>query len=190
MLAFNFSPFPVLETERLLLRRMNENDLPAFFKMRSDDRVMKYIGRPKPNSVEDLRPLFDQLSAAIDENRDISWAIEMKGKPGMIGQIGFYRTDHDNHRGEIGYSLQYDYFGKGIAGEAVTAVLDYGFNTMNFHSVKGDIAPENAASARVLERAGFIKEAHFRQNYYFNDRFLDTAVYCTLKTDWNNRRKS
>ena len=189
MLEFNFSPFPILHTERLILRKIDDDDLPVFFKMRTDEAVMKYIDRPRPQNIEELKPFMEQIKTGIAENKDLAWAITLKDSPEMIGQIGFWRNEPANHRGEVGYMLRPQYFGKGIASEALAAVLKYGFNKMNFHSIKGGVAPENAASIHVLEKAGFVKEAHFRQDYFFNGQFLDSAIYCLLKADWEAKNK-
>jgi ribosomal-protein-alanine N-acetyltransferase len=58
--------------------------------------------------------------------------------------------------------------------------LKYGFNTVGLHSIEANIAPENIASARLLEKAGFVREAYFRENLFFNGRFLDTVIYSIL----------
>ena len=188
MLEFNFTPFPVLQTERLTLREINDDDLQTFFEMRSNEEVMKYVGRPRPQSPEELLPFMEQIKNGIKERKDIAWAITFKGSPEMIGQIGFWRNELDNHRGEVGYMLRPHVFGKGIASEALKGVLEYGFTRMNFHSVKGCVDPANAASINVLEKNGFVKEAHFRENYFFNGQFLDTGEYSLLASDWRKMR--
>jgi [ribosomal protein S5]-alanine N-acetyltransferase len=80
----------------------------------------------------------------------------------------------------LGYVLHTAHQGKGIMAEALGAVLHYGFHTMKLHSAEANVNPENAASIRVLERQGFVREAYFRENYLFRGRFIDTAIYSLL----------
>jgi ribosomal-protein-alanine N-acetyltransferase len=76
-----------------------------------------------------------------------------------------------------------EYHGKGIVTEAIQLMIDYGFEQMNMHSLEGIIDPANTASARVLEKNGFIKEAHFKENEYYDGKFLDTGVYSLVKKE-------
>jgi len=73
-----------------------------------------------------------------------------------------------------------EFHGNGFLTEAVSKVLEYGFKTMNLHSVEAIIDPKNIASARVLEKNDFINEAHFKQNEFFNGKFLDNVIYSKL----------
>jgi ribosomal-protein-alanine N-acetyltransferase len=118
----------------------------------------------------------------LQSQEGIVWAITLSQQPQMIGTIGYYRSQHQNHRSEIGYELHPNFWGQGIVTEAMRAALDYGFDQMKLHSVEADIDPANLRSARVLDRNHFVKEAHFRENCFFEGRFLDTAIYSLLKS--------
>lgn len=71
-----------------------------------------------------------------------------------------------HYRAEIGYALQPAHHGKGLMQEALTAVLDYGFHTLQLHSVEANVNPANAASIKILERNGFVQEGYFREAYF------------------------
>ena len=187
MLELNFHPFPVIETERLRIRKTMPEDLDFLFFLRSHKDVMKYIDRPCAKSKEDIVEMYEKMCAGAEGNTAIAWHIEEKesGKP--AGQIGYYRNDKENHRGEVGYMLSPEQQGKGYASEALKAVLDYGFNEVKFHSIEANVNPSNAASIKLLEKHGFVKEAHFRENYYFNGKFLDSGIYSLLSSEWKNR---
>jgi ribosomal-protein-alanine N-acetyltransferase len=116
----------------------------------------------------------------IVSNEGINWAITEKGNPKMIGIIGHYRIRWEHFRSEIGYMLLPEYQGKGIITEAIQLLVDYGFNEMNMHSLEAIIDPENTASARVLEKNNFVKEAHFKENEFYEGKFLDAVVYSLL----------
>ncbi len=181
MLELNFNPFTNLETERLFLRRITMHDAKELLVLRSDVNAMKYIGKPLAESLDDAINLIHRIEEGINNNNAIGWGICLKGEEKIIGSIGFHNIDKQNHRGEIGYMIGPQYWGKGIVSEAVKGAIDFGFNKLKFHSIEAMVDPDNSASIRVLEKQNFIKEAHFKENYFFNGKFLDTAVYSLIR---------
>nr|WP_315173389.1 GNAT family N-acetyltransferase [uncultured Flavobacterium sp.] len=180
MLTINFSPFPILETERLILRRVLPSDVKEMFELRSNPETMKYIPRPLLTNHEEALAHIQMMEDKIETNEGINWAITLKGDNTMLGVIGHYRIKPEHYRAEVGYMILPEYHGKGITSEAVQCVVDYGFNTMQLHSIEGVIDPENEASQRVLQKCGFVKEAHFKENEYFDGKFIDAVVYSKL----------
>ena len=77
--------------------------------------------------------------------------------------------------------LHPDFWGKGIMKEALMAAIDFGFTEMNLHSIEAHINPENTVSGILLEKTGFIREAYFKEDFYFRGKFIDTAVYTLLE---------
>ena len=102
----------------------------------------------------------------------------------MIGFLGHYRIQPENHRAEIGYMILPQYQGKGYVTEAIKAVMEYGFNQMNLHSIEAVIDPENYASEKVLQKIGFVKEAHILENELYDGKFWDTVIYSMLKRNY------
>lgn len=183
MLDLDLQQVPSLETERLLLRGITDADINEIFLLRSDKIAMKYIDRPIAQSEADAKDLLDKIKEAAKTNTGITWGIQLKDKPELIGTIGFWRIDKENHRGEIGYMLRPDFFRMGLASEAITAANDFAFNRLHFHSVEANVNTENLASMRLLEKMGFRKEAHFRENYYYDGKFLDSVIYSLLTSE-------
>jgi len=184
MIDPNFNPFPILKSKRLILREMNINDAEAYFNMRTNDVVMKYLGREKCASLEAAETFISELSEEIKVNKCINWGITLNTKDEVIGTICYWRLIKAHHRAEIGYNLMPEYHRKGIMHEAVQLVLKYGFTEMQLHSVEAQINPLNKASKGVLLKNNFIKEGHFKENYYWNDEFSDTGVYSLLKSSF------
>lgn len=180
MLTLNFHPFPDLATERLTLRKMVMDDAPELLLMRSDERVMEFLDRPRLQSLEEARAFMQRVLTQEDNNEAITWAISLKGESRMIGNICFWQIEKENYRAEVGYMIHAEYHGMGIMTEAIRAVVHHGFRKLGFHSVQANVNPANIASIKVLEKNGFVKEAHFRENYFFNGRFLDSAIYSLL----------
>lgn len=180
MLTINFTPFPTLETPRLLLRRLTPLDCDEIFALRSNPENMKYIPRPLAKTREDALEHISLINAKIENNEGINWAITLKGNPKLIGIIGHYRIKPEHYRAEIGYQIHRDHQNKGIMTEAIKAAVDYAFNIMNFHSLEAIIDPRNTASEMVLQKNGFVKEAHLLENEYYDGVFLDTVIYSLL----------
>ena len=184
MLNINFEPFPNLETKRLLLRQLENSDVKEVFALRSNPSTMKFIPRPLVTSDEEALEHIAMINAKIDNNEGINWAITMKENPKLIGIIGHFKIQPQNYRAEIGYMILPEYHGQGIVAEAIKEVVRYGFEEMNLHSIEAIIDPNNLASERVLQKNGFVKEAHILENEFFDGKFIDTVIYSLLKRDF------
>ena len=182
MLQPNFKPFPELKTERLLLRRIAMSDAEAIFFLRSDETVLKFINKEPAKSIQEAEEFIKRINDDIDANDVIMWAITLKEEPGkLVGTICFWRLQKENYRAEIGYVLHPHSWRKGIMKEAIHEVVEYGFSTMQLHTIEARINPDNQASAALLESTGFVKEAFFKEDYFFQGKFLDTEVYSLLQ---------
>jgi ribosomal-protein-alanine N-acetyltransferase len=180
MLDLNFSPFPFLETKRLILREIAFEDSAEIFALRSNPDAMKFIGKPPATSIEDANKMIRMFTDGISNNESITWGIAFKETNRIVGTIGFWRISKDHHRAEIGYMLHPEHWKKGILTEAAKAVIECGFRKFKFHSIEAQLTPENIASVKLLEKTGFVKEAHFKENYFFEGEYSDTAVYSKL----------
>ena len=181
MSTFSFLPFKDLESERLLLRQITPGDVNEIFALRSDPENMKYIPRPLVTSIDEAMNHIEMIQDKIEKNEGVNWAITLKDDSKMIGIIGHYRVKWEHFRSEIGYMLLPEYQGKGIISEAIQLMINYGFYEMQMHSLEAIIDPKNTASAKVLEKNNFVREAHFLQNEFYDGKFLDTVIYSILK---------
>ncbi|KRD58093.1 alanine acetyltransferase [Flavobacterium sp. Root935] len=181
MLDFNFSPFPVVETERLILDEVNDGDVQEVFELRSNPETMKYIPRPLVKDHEDALEHIKMIKEKIENNTGINWAIRLKDNSKLLGIIGFYRLQPENYRAEIGYIILPEFQGKGLVPEAVTRLTKFGFEDLRLHSIEAVIDPENYASEKVLQKCGFTKEAHLRESEFYEGKFLDKVIYSLLE---------
>lgn len=177
MLTFNFDPFPELFSGRLFLRRMTATDADDFFEMRSSREIMQYIARPLAETPADALKLIANIDEGIADNELINWGITLRDQNKVIGTIGFYRMKPEHHRAEVGYLLHNDFQNKGYMQEALEAVIEFGFTEMKLHAIEAVIDPRNARSEKILIKNGFVKEAYFKENFYFEGKFLDSAHY-------------
>ena len=180
MISLNFNPFPILETERLRLRKITEDDKHEMFALRSDKQIMQYIARPLMKTVEETVEFIKSINENIEKQEYINWGVALKSDNKLIGTVGFYRVQKENYRAEVGYMLHTNFHKQGIMQELMPVVLEYGFKQMQLHSIEAVIDPRNKASENVLLKQGFVKEAHFKENFLFDGEFLDSVHYSLL----------
>ena len=180
MLEIKFDPFPTLESERLVLRKITPADVDEVFAIRSDAQTMKYIPRPLAKTKDDALEHINVVNKAIEDNAGINWGISFKDDPKLLGMICLIRMQPENYRTETGYILHPDYHRKGIISEAFDTVIDYAFNVLKFHSLEAVIDPDNVASEQLLIKHKFVKEGHFKENCFYEGRFLDAVIYSRI----------
>ncbi len=152
----NFTPFPTLSTERLLLRQMNNQDKNKIFLLRSDARVLQFINITKAETIADAEVFIEKINTYIVNNESILWGICLKGSSELIGTICFWNILKEDLIAEIGYALLPAFQGKGIMQEAIEKVIEYGLVSMKLKSIVADLTPANIKSIKLLERNGFI----------------------------------
>ena len=165
----------MLETERLILRRFDENDTDAVFALRSDAEMMRFIREPqkRQESVNWLK-----LVSSLWETDKIGFcAVVEKTSERLIGWCGLWRLKETGET-EIGYAIAGEFQGKGLATEAAAAFLAYGFETLKLDKIAAVAVPENTASRRVMEKLGM--------HYDYTDVFYgrDLVHYSITKKEF------
>ena len=158
MLSLNFSPFPNLETGRLLLRQVTFEDENEIFFLRSDENVNRYVDRPKPNSLQDARDHIDRVNNGIANNEAIFWGITLLDNNSIIGTICLWNISKENYTAEVGFDLMPGFQGKGIMSEAFSEVARYGFDTLKIRRLVGWVHHENSKSISLLCKFNFIRD--------------------------------
>lgn len=176
----NLKYLPTVTTPNITLRPLQPNDAEKLYQLRKDPAIMRYIDRPMMRSAEEAVKLIDLILELQQRNEAAMWAITLPGDGEMIGNIGYWEITPEHFRSEIGYMLSPAYQGKGIMTTAIKEILKIGFKTLGFHSIAANVNPANQASIKLLQRAGFTAEAYFKENYYFDGKFLDTIVFGIL----------
>jgi [ribosomal protein S5]-alanine N-acetyltransferase len=178
--------FPRLETKRLVLRQIVSSDAEDIFRIFSDHEAMRYWSCRPHTSVRQAHTLIDDMAGAMHSGTGIHWAITMRGEDQLIGKCGYNELRPVHRRGDISYIIGREQWGKGIVKEALCAVLDYGFDRLNLHSIEAGVTPGNDGSTRLLEKLGFRLEGHLRESFWAEDRFVDSLIYSLLGRDWCN----
>jgi len=159
MTGKNFTPFPVLKTERLTLRQLISSDDKEIFALRSDDSVNKYLDRKPSKSIDDAKNFIQAITENIQRNDSIYWAITLNGTDKLIGTICLFDFSNDNLKAEIGYELLPGFQGKGIMQEAALKVIDFGIQHIGLASIEAYTHSENQRSTRLLEGLNFTRQS-------------------------------
>ena len=180
----NVIKFPVIETDRLILREIKANDRIELFKIFSSEAVMKYYGMFPYNSIEEADILISRFSKAFDENKSIRWGIELKSEKVLIGTCGFHNWNKTHRRVEIGYELYNKYWRKGYITEAISEILKFGFEAMEVNRIEALVYPENIPSQISLEKLNFSKEGILKEYCIFRDKKQDLIMYSLLNSNY------
>lgn len=177
--------FP-LRTERLILRPFSVGDFDAVYELQSSPEITRYL----PYGVRDDGEVRQALAKKVEQTvfhegeGALSVAIELAESGRLIGEVLLFGHSAEHRSAEIGYVFHPDYGGKGYATEAAAEVLRLAFEEFGRHRVIGRLDARNTASARVLERLGMRREAHFVQNELFKGEWSDELVYAILDHEW------
>lgn len=180
-----FINFPELETDRLSLRKLQLTDAQAIQFIRSNNEVMRFMDSDHQNTIEDSLRFISSGEEVFNKKEGLFWAVINKDSKEFMGDFSFWRIDRKNARAEIGYTLKPQFWGKGYMKEAMCEIISFGFQELGLHSLEANINPANDNSRKLLLAMGFQKEAYFRENYYFDGKFLDSEIYSLLENNFN-----
>ncbi|PEZ07591.1 GNAT family N-acetyltransferase [Bacillus sp. AFS018417] len=174
--------FPILETERLILRELIEDDAQGILNCFSNEDVLRYYGQNPLTDLEQVKNIIRNFLNNYKEKRGIKWGIEIKEREGIIGTIGFHDWSSEHKRAEIAYVLLPEHWGKRYATEAALKVISYGFHELELTRIGAVVFTENKASNVLLTKLGFQNEGVLRNYMYQNNVPYDTNVYSLLPT--------
>lgn len=173
--------FPILETNRLLLRPITMDDKATLYEIFKDEEMMIYYGMYPLKDMKAITKLIKNFNKGFEEDRSIRWAIELKEEHKLIGTCGFHNMNKHHRRSEIGYEIHKDYWRKGYVTEAVEEMMSYGMEEMSLNRIEALIYPENIPSQKLLEKLGFTKEGLLKDYYIFRNLPQDLLMYSYIK---------
>ena len=174
-----------LETERLWLREFISADWASVFEYQNDPRYLQYYSWTTRNrsDVEEFVRMF------IEQQKDsprtkYQLVVELKKESQLIGNCGIRIHSQAAKEADIGFEIAPAHWGQGIATEAASAMVAFGFAQLKVHRISSWCIAENIASSCVLEKLGLRQEGRLRENEYFKGRWWDTLLYAILKDEW------
>ncbi|MBC8101660.1 MAG: GNAT family N-acetyltransferase [Cytophagales bacterium] len=183
---FDFTEFPRLKTERLLLREITFRDTEAVFRIRGDYRVTRHNIGAAYQSVAEARRLVEEIRKSYRLKTELRWGITLLGGENtVIGMCGYNFWQRTDQRASLGYDLAFAYWGQGMMREAAAAILHFGFERMDLNRIEADVGAGNTASIKLLDTLGFQHEGTQREHYYEEEEFHDLRLYGLLRREWD-----
>ncbi|MBD1910431.1 MULTISPECIES: GNAT family protein [unclassified Leptolyngbya] len=176
------------ETERLILRPFEMRDAEHFAAYRSDLAIARYQYWHPPLPLADAIR-FVKTMQALQPGTPGEWyqiAIQPRHLNHLVGDCAFCVLSEDVRQAEFGITLAGEYQKQGYAGEAIARLFRYLFSDLNLHRVRAICHVDNHPSARLLERLGMRREAHFIDYYWFKDRWVSEYWYGLLRSEWES----
>ncbi|WGS47648.1 GNAT family N-acetyltransferase (plasmid) [Burkholderia sp. JSH-S8] len=177
-----------LTTARLTLRPLKEEDAHALFEIWSDAEAMRYFSFSVMVSLDEARERVARKLTTAADGTDFNCVLESRATGEVLGECALFHTNAQCRRAEIGFSLKRRHWGSGYMGEAAAALVEHAFGALNLNRLEADIDPRNVASARVLERLGFVREGLLRERWIVGNEVSDSALYGLLGRERRRRR--
>jgi ribosomal-protein-alanine N-acetyltransferase len=180
--------FPVLHTQRLVLREFQKSDAQAVFDIFSRDIATRYHNLETMHSIEQAKRLVETRASLFEKGLGMRWAIALKDRKDIaIGSCGYYAANRAFRSIEIGYDLHPDYWGQGLMQEALTAIINLGFGDafpFRLNRIEALTYLEHKTSIALLKRLGFQQEGVRREYGYWKNKFHDLRGFSLLRRDW------
>ncbi|GAA0594499.1 GNAT family N-acetyltransferase [Virgibacillus siamensis] len=182
--------FPVLETERLILRKISMDDLEDMYEYGSSDEVSAYVSWPTHQSMEDTKRFVETVLEEYSRGvLPVFWGIVLKTSQKLIGTINYVSWKPKHQTGEIGYVLSRHYWGQGFMPEAAEKVLEYGFCQLGLIRVQARCFVENTGSEKVMQKVGMTHEGTMRKAMFAKGRHWDLRMYSVLADEFGVNKK-
>ncbi|PXX33932.1 GNAT family N-acetyltransferase [Undibacterium pigrum] len=173
-----------LHTPRLIVRMIEEDDLPELFQVFSDAAVTRFLPYITWEDTLAAHSWYQRVKEMAAQAAAMQCVIVDKASNKVIGSCLLFRFDADSERAELGYALAQSHWGGGYMGEAIRALLNHAFGEMGINRIEAEVDPRNPASAQLLKKLGFVQEGLLRQRWKFKGEIKDTWMFGLLRDEW------
>jgi len=177
-------PTPTLHTDRLRLRPFDDADADSLFALHSNDYVLRYWDSPPWLERSRAEKFIAACRQIADEGTGARLAIDRGSEAAFIGWCSLTQWNPDFRSAKLGYCLTDDAWGRGYATEAAGALLEWALDTLDLNRVQAEADTRNEASARVLEKVGFVREGTLREDCVVNGDVSDSWVFGLLRREF------
>ncbi|MFL9835072.1 GNAT family N-acetyltransferase [Chryseobacterium terrae] len=181
--------FETIETERLLIQKLDSEIMKQIFELNNDDEIRKILGITTEEEFVRQKKIYQKGYESYNRKM-LNFQIVEKKSSAIIGNCGFHTWNLQHHRAEIGYALNADEFkNKGFMKEAVEKIIEFGFEKMRLNRIEALIDENNTPSKRILNHFGFTREGNLRGHYFVNGVFEDSVLYSLLKSEYKKIKR-
>ena len=185
-----FANPPTLTTERLILCKIVSEHASDMYEYSCDSEVTRYLTWSPHSSLKETERYIKLLQRKYADGTFNDWGLVLKDTGKFIGTCGYTSFDKAENKGEVGYVLAKDYWGKGLAAEAVKAVMHFGFEKFGLDSFCAKHMEGNDASGRVMQKCGMKFENMYRHSMFIKGEFKNIVVYNITKDEFYKHNNS
>lgn len=181
-----FEEYPLIESESVILGKIEETHLSELFSIYDNENVFKYCGILPKHNIDTVRKMISHFERDFNKKSRVKLGIHLNNSSSsLVGIIEIMDIKKKIDMVSVGYYLSEENWGKGIATQAVSLLLDYLFNTVEVNRVHAEVMIKNEASKKVLLNNGFIKEGLIRQGSFWPGKgIVDLELYGILRSDF------
>lgn len=180
--------FEIIETKRLLLKVLSANEMNFIFENYPKPEIKKILGHYSEDEYQKEENKHKNGYSSYNRSFKLFLMID-KTTNLIVGRCGLHNWNEEHKRAEVGYAMTNEsYKRKGLMTEVLETVIEYGFTKMNLHRIEALVGTENVPSLKLIKKNGFVKEGLLRQHYFLNDKYVDSAVFSKLYSEFINKK--
>ena len=174
----------MIEGRIINLRTLGNSDAYSIYKNAKDREISRYTHLPYPYKLKYAHDFVSLCQEHYKKKTDYELGIESKKTGEIIGMIGLIHIDNRHRSAEVGYWLGNQYWRRGITKEALTLILDFGFNTLELVKIYAKVLHPNLHSIRLLQSAGFRYEGRIRKSVLKEGSWFDELIFALVDEDF------
>ncbi|WP_268874492.1 GNAT family N-acetyltransferase [Rossellomorea aquimaris] len=175
----------MIETKRLILRRMDMKDVKRMFDyIFSDNRVMDNLIKGPHKSISETVNRLTEITNQYECEKFCYWGIVLKESGDLIGAIDLYNINEDTENCEVGYDIGFNWWNRGYGTEALQAIVEFAFRSMNIHKISATHGMDNPASGKIMLKVGMKQEGIIRDMIRKNNQYKDCGIYGILQHEY------
>jgi [ribosomal protein S5]-alanine N-acetyltransferase len=180
--TFDFTHFPILQTERLDLRQIQPADVNALLKLFGNAEVVRFLEMQPIKSIEQANEWLKWMGGSFAAKDGLRWGITLKDGT-FVGSAGLHHWNKEAHQAEISCDVAYPHWGHGYGNEAMQRILQFGWDSMNLNRIEAIVVKGNSRSVHTMEKLGFKQEGVLRQRLLKGGKFYDVHLFSLLRCD-------
>jgi len=180
-------PAPI-ETPRLVVRQITEADLPGLMAVNGDDTVTQFLPYATWRSIDDATAWYQRITGIQATGNAVQFVILSRADASVVGACLLFNFNEGSARAELGYVLGQAQWGRGLAREAVGALVGTAFGAMGVRRLEAEVNPLNQPSVRLLQSLGFTREGLLRQRWVGKGKTYDVELHGLLSAEWQPAR--
>lgn len=171
-------------TNNIIFRPLHRDDKYDIYRLFSEPDVVKLDHSVPMRTIQEAENYIQLAEKAENDPHSILWGGQLKGENKLIGTCGFKNWDRMNHHAEIGGNLSQEFWGKGLASEALQALISYAYNKMMLNKICAYTNCQNNNAIKLLNKYGFSQDGRLRKHQLLDDEYVDVLAFSLLKDEF------